>query len=105
MSVVRVSILCLTALAPAMALAQTAGDVFADGPGNTKVHAASGFACPLQIGHLERDAVGERDPSQAADFCAYSALDGVYGTITLAALKGPYDPKAALVPDFQEQEG
>jgi hypothetical protein len=32
-------------------------------------------------------------------------LDGVYGTITLVPLKGPYDPKSALVPDFVEQEG
>jgi hypothetical protein len=101
----RVSILCLTALLPAPALAQAAGDVFADAANSAKVHAASGFVCPLQIGHFERDAVGERDPSQETDFCAYSALDGVYGTIVLAPLKGPYDPKAALVPAFQEQEG
>jgi hypothetical protein len=105
MCVLRVSIFCLMALLPASAQAQASGDVFADGAGNAKVHAASGFVCPLQIGHLERDAVGERDPSLGTDFCAYSALDGVYGTITLVPLKGPYDPKTALVPDFQEQEG
>jgi hypothetical protein len=87
------------------ALAQVANDVFAEGPGNAKVHAASGFVCPPRIGLFERNAVGERDPAANADFCSYSALDGVYGTITLVPLNGPYDPKAALVPDFVEQEG
>jgi hypothetical protein len=87
------------------ALAQDSADVFTDAAGGAKVHAASGFVCPPQIGHFERDAVGERDPSSGADFCAYSALDGVYGTITLVPLKGPYDPKTALAPEFVEQEG
>ncbi len=32
------------------------------------------------------------------------ALDGVYGTIILTPLSGPYDPKTALVAEFQEQE-
>jgi hypothetical protein len=86
------------------ALAQGAGDAFTDAADNAKVHAASGFVCPPRIGLFERDAVGERDPATNADFCAYSALDGVYGTITLVPLTGPYDPKAALVPDFVEQE-
>jgi hypothetical protein len=86
------------------ALAQGTGDVFADGPGNAKVHGASGFVCPAKVGLFERDAVGERDPQVNADFCAYSALDGVYGTITLVPLSNPYDPKTALVPDFVEQE-
>ncbi len=90
---------------PACALAQTAGDVFADAPGDAKRHVASGFVCPEKIGIFVRDAVGERDPSAGVDFCAYSALDGVYGTITLAPLSGPYDPKAALASDFDEQEG
>lgn len=87
------------------ASAQDAADVFTDAANGAKVHAASGFVCPLQIGHFERDAVGERDPQTNADFCSYSALDGVYGTITLSALKGPYDPKTALAPDFVEQQG
>lgn len=101
----RASILCLTLLAPGFAHAQDAGDVFADAANNTKIHVASGFACPGKIGMFERDAAGERDPQAGADFCAYSALDGVYGTITLLPLKGPYDPKTALVEDFIEQEG
>jgi hypothetical protein len=69
------------------------------------VHSASGFVCSQQIGHFERDAIGEIDPQTGADFCAYSALDGVYGTITLAPLRGAYDPKAMLTPDFVVQEG
>lgn len=86
------------------AIAQDGGDVFADGANNAKVHVASAFVCPAKIGLFVRDAVGERDPKAASDFCAYSALDGVYGTITLTPLSGPYDPKTALVPEFQEQE-
>lgn len=105
MSAFRDSIVCIIALLSAPALAQDSADVFTDAAGGVKVHAASGFVCPLQIGHFERDAVGERDPSTGTDFCAYSALDGVYGTITLMPLKGPYDPKTALVPEFVEQEG
>ena len=85
-------------------LAQDSGDVFTDAANNAKVHAASGFTCPAKIGLFVRDAVGERDPKSRTDYCAYSALDGVYGTITLTPLSGPYDPKAALVPDFLEQE-
>ncbi len=91
-------------LAPAFA--QTTNiDAFKDGADEAKVHGASGFVCPLFIGHFERDAYGERDPSIGADFCAYSAIDGVYGTITLTPLKAAYDPKSALVPEFTEQEG
>ncbi len=87
------------------ALAQTTDiDAFKDGPDEAKVH-VSGFVCPLFIGLFERDAYGERDPSIGADFCAYSALDGLYGTITLTPLKAAYDPKTALVPEFTEQEG
>jgi hypothetical protein len=100
----RVSILCFAAF-PSLAAAQSGGDVFADAGNGARVHVASGFVCPRQLGHFERDAAGERDPSQDIDFCAYSALDGVYGTITLVPLKGPYDPKAALAPEFVEQEG
>jgi len=82
-----------------------AGDTFFDGKDGAKVHAASGFVCPAKIGLFERDAVGESDPATGADFCAYSALDGVYGTIKLAPLGGAYDPKASLALDFAEQEG
>jgi hypothetical protein len=94
----------LLLLVAAPALAQSTGDVFTDGANNAKVHAASGFVCPTKIGLFERDAVGERDPKASSDFCSYSALDGVYGTIVITPLSGPYDPKTALVPEFQEQE-
>jgi hypothetical protein len=88
------------------AFAQDAAiDSFADTRDGGKLHAASGFVCPAKIGLFERDAVGEADPEKGAVFCAYSALDGVYGTITLAAPEGPYDPKTALAPGFIEQEG
>jgi hypothetical protein len=88
------------------AAAQTTDiDAFKDAPDDAKVHSASGFVCPLNIGLFERDAYGERDPELGSDFCSYSALDGVYGTITLTPLKSAYDPKTALVPEFTEQEG
>jgi hypothetical protein len=87
------------------ALAQnTAADVFADGKDGAKVHVASSFVCPLRIGLFERDAVGQSDIDTGADFCAYSALDGVYGTITLIPLAGAYDAKASLAQDFAETE-
>ena len=89
-----------------VACAQTvAGDTFSDGANGAKVQVASGFACPAKIGAFERDAVGEYDPETAADFCAYSALDGVYGTVRLFPLRGAYDPKSSLAGDFAEQEG
>jgi hypothetical protein len=91
-------------LIAAPALAQDGVDVFADVANNAKVHTASGFVCPAKIGLFVRDAVGERDPKNDTVYCAYSALDGVYGTIILSPLNGPYDPKTALVPDFLEEE-
>ncbi len=88
------------------ASAQTvAGDQFADGANGTKVQVASGFVCPAKIGAFERDAVGETDPQSGTDFCAYSELDGLYGTITLFPLRGTYDAKQSLADDFAEQEG
>ena len=87
------------------AASQTAQNAFADDPTGGKVHRASGCVCPRQIGLFERDAVGERDPDTGADYCAYSALDGVYGTIVIAPVTGPFDAKAALAQDFIEQEG
>ncbi len=80
-------------------------DAFKDGADEAKVHSASGFVCPLFIGHFERDAYGERAPMLGSDFCVYSSRDGVYGTITLTPLKAAYDPKTALIPEFTEQEG
>ena len=109
----RMSVTTLRILAAALALscapafAQTTDiDTFKDtGTDQAKVHSASGFVCPLFIGHFERDAYGERAPMLGSDFCAYSALDGVYGTITLTPLKTAYDPKTALQQEFTEQEG
>lgn len=97
------AIACVT-LSPASA--QTvAGDTFADGADGAKVHVASRFVCPAKIGSFERDAVGEADPQTGADFCAYAALDGVYGTIRLVPLHGAYDAKQSMANDFAEQEG
>jgi hypothetical protein len=50
-------------LAALPAFAQTTSiDAFKDGSDEAKVHSASGFVCPLFIGHFERDAYGERAP-------------------------------------------
>jgi hypothetical protein len=90
----------------ASAVAQTTDiDAFKDAGNNGKLHIASGFVCPQYIEHFERDAFGERDPSAGADYCLYSARDGVYGTITLTPLKSAYDAKTALAGEFTEQEG
>jgi hypothetical protein len=83
--------------------AQSGGDTFSDRDDGARVH-VSGFVCPARIGPFERDAVGEYDPEQNEDFCAYGALDGVYGTITLQPLSGAYDPKAAFAGDFDQQD-
>ncbi len=87
--------------------AQTvAGDTFSDVKDGAKKDIASGFVCPAKIGSFERDAVGESDPATGEDFCAYAALDGVYGTIRLTPLRGAtYDPRQAFAADFSEQEG
>ncbi len=90
----------------APATAQDANpDPFADVRDGGKLHTASGFVCPARIGLFERDAVGEADPETGADFCAYSALDGVYGTIKLTLLDTPYNARTSLAPGFIEQEG
>jgi hypothetical protein len=96
--------LALLLMAAAPARADDAADVFANAANGAKVHVASGFVCPVALGRFWRDAVGARDPENGEDFCVYSALDGVYGTIALRPLKGPYDPKTALVAQFLEQE-
>ena len=96
----------MTILIASGAAAQTvAGDTFADGADGAKVHVASRFVCPAKIGPFERDAVGEAEPGTGADFCAYAALDGVYGTIRLVPLHGAYDAKQSMANDFAEQEG
>jgi hypothetical protein len=85
--------------------ADTNAQPFVDGAKDSKVHSASGFICPLKIGQFERDASGQADQQSGADFCAYSGLDGVYGTITLTPLTGAYDAKTSLADDFAVQEG
>lgn len=85
--------------------AQDTGSPFTDGPNGAKVHTASGLVCPAAIGAFERDAVGERDPQNGVDYCAYSALDGVYGTITVMPLPDSYDPVSVLAPEIAVQEG
>jgi len=80
-------------------------DPFSDTHDGGKFHAASGFVCPARIGAFERDAVGESDPGKGVDFCAYSALNGVYGTIRLVPLDGPYNAQSSLAAGFIEQEG
>jgi hypothetical protein len=80
-------------------------DPFKDGPGYAKIHVASGFVCPAAIGPFERDAAGEYNVLTGADICSYAALDGVYGTIILTPLAGPYDARASLAPQFVEEEG
>ncbi|HWA30262.1 MAG TPA: hypothetical protein VG867_04165 [Rhizomicrobium sp.] len=103
MRLAGLSLLALLTAAPA--LAQSAADPFKDGPGYAKVHAASGFVCPAAIGPFERDAAGEYDVTTGADICSYAALDGIYGTIILTPLTGPYDAKNSLAPQFVEEEG
>jgi hypothetical protein len=88
-----------------IALAQSFTDDFADRADGAKVHSASGFVCPLKIGGFERDAVGQYQPEQNSVFCAYSARDGVYGTVVLKPLSGPYDPRASLDREFALQAG
>ncbi|MGD0141683.1 MAG: hypothetical protein ABSC92_00830 [Rhizomicrobium sp.] len=97
--------LALVLVSPVVHAQSMPGDAFADGKDGAKVHKASGFVCPAKIGLFERDAVGDADPETGTDFCAYSVLNGVYGTIKLTPLTGPYDPKASLAADFTEQEG
>jgi hypothetical protein len=93
---------CVLLLIASAAHSQAANtDSFVDARDGGKIHSASGFVCPTRIGHFVRDAVG---PEKGADFCAYSASGGVYGTIKLIALDGPYDAKASLTPDFIEEE-
>jgi hypothetical protein len=78
--------------------------VFNDGANGAKIHAASSFVCPQKIGSFERDAVGERDPQSGSVYCAYSKLDGVYGTIVLKPLVGGYDAKASFAGEFEETQ-
>jgi hypothetical protein len=100
----KIATLFLFLISVTPALAQSA-DPFADGKNGAKIHVASGFVCPAAIGPFERDAAGENDVQTGADICSYAALDGVYGTIVLTPLSGPYNARASLAPLFVEQEG
>jgi|HubBroStandDraft_3_1064219.scaffolds.fasta_scaffold98347_2 hypothetical protein len=86
------------------ALADSPERIFADGVNGAKIHSASSFVCPQKIGSFERDAVGERDPRSGSVYCAYSKLDGVYGTIVLKPIVGGYDAKTSLAGEFEETE-
>lgn len=92
---------CFCTMTPAFAI----DDVFEDASGGAKRHVVSGFICPAQIGHYDRDAVGVRDTARHADYCAYSARDGVYGSVVLSPLPSNFDPKALITPDIVLQEG
>jgi hypothetical protein len=76
---------------------------FSDARGG-KLHIASGFVCPSKITTFERDAVGERDPQARAVYCAYSKLDGVYGTIVVKPLHAAYDARSSLAAAFEETQ-
>lgn len=65
------------------------------------VHAASGFTCPETLGVFRRDAAGLREGGQ---YCAYSAVSGIYGTIFLKPIAANYDPKAVLAPEARSIE-
>src|SRR6476646_9597266 len=99
----RKTICFLAAFLPVAANGQNSADTFTDRDDGAKVH-VSGFVCPQRIGEFERNAVGEAEPQRQEDFCAYSALDSVYGTISLQPLRGGYDPKAEFSDEFREQE-
>ena len=98
-------ILMIFLVFPATAAFAQSADPFSDGKDGAKIHTASGFVCPAKIGNFERDAADENDVQTGADICSYAALDGVYGTIVLVPLTGPYDAVNALSPAFEEQEG
>jgi hypothetical protein len=95
--------LAIAALAfAALSLPAFGDDDFTDGTRGEKLHTASGFICPIKIGPFERDAVGASSVQNDAVFCAYSALDARYGTITLRPLAGAYDPRLSLANQFEE---
>lgn len=78
---------------------------FSEGPNGALLHARSGFMCPLKIGPFERDAAGRRDPERDSDYCAYSALSGVYGTIVIMPLGSTFDPKESSAAEFPGMGG
>ena len=82
----------------------SADEIFSDDSHGGRIHTASGFICPARIGPFHRDAVGERDPEAGTVYCAYSKLDGVYGTIVLKPARTPYDARSSLAGAFEEAE-
>ena len=97
------SVLTLALVVFACSSQAVAKEEFSDTRGE-KLHVASGFVCPAKIATFERDAVGERDPQAGAVYCAYSKLDGVYGTILLRPLRAPYDARSSLAGAFEEAQ-
>jgi len=98
---IAVAVVVLAVLAPSRAYSD---EGFSDDAQGGKHHLASGFACPAKIATFERDAVGKRDPEAGSVYCAYSKLDGVYGTVVLKPLKGAYDPRSSLSGAFEEAQ-
>lgn len=100
--------LCAAALLLPLVLTAALADEtegFSEGPNGAMQHGPSGFVCPAKIGAFERDAVGRRNPKRDSDYCAYSALSGVYGTIVILPLPSTFDPKDGLADEFALQEG
>lgn len=96
--------LLVAVIAAGSVSAQPGADVFIETQSGDKIHTASGFVCPHAIGNFIRDAAGETDPETQTVTCNYSTLDGIYASVTLVPLKGGYDPKASLAPQFDQQE-
>lgn len=103
--IMKLTLLAAAALLLTMTGAGAQDTGFSDGPNGSTVHNASGFVCPLKLAGYVRDAVGPRDTERNADYCAYSALSGVYGTIIIMPLPSTFDPKAMLSDEFAIQEG
>ena len=92
------------ALLSVVAFSASADETFSDDSHGGKTHTDSHFTCPAKIGLFERDAVGERDPQKGSVYCAYSERDGVYGTVVLKPLSGPYVAKDSLAGAFEEAQ-
>jgi hypothetical protein len=102
---VAIGVVLAAAAAVVPSFAQTNIDEFADRGDGAKTHKASGFVCPMKVGRFERDAVGQADPELGSVFCAYSARDGVYGTVVLKPNGGTYDARTSFAREFALQEG
>ncbi len=78
----------MTVLFAQAAIPKVAVHVFADAREGAKLHVGVGV-CMSGEDRCVRARRGRRSRSRgkASDFCAYSALDGVYGTIKLVPLQ------------------